>query len=119
MEQLTDKAKKYKRILVYFLKKQGVYKDFVLNTRDYYGVWNGKGNFYPKRHYFENIFNVAACIEGIESLLDDGKFFRKASAQHPQRITSSYDRYAFWYNIQNEWRLFCFYHKYEEITTIY
>ena len=58
MDSLSEYGEKYRRILTYFLKKEGVYNEFVANTKYQHTILNKHSVFFG-RQYYNNMFNQA------------------------------------------------------------
>lgn len=125
MEKLSEYGEKYRRILMYFLKKEGIYNDFIANTKYRYTVIDKHSVFF-KRQYYNGIFNQAAWDNnGLLNLF--GGFFTFSSAKYPETIrlsdgsiknTNIFSRFNFWITKRNEWEDFIYKREYEEITTL-
>ena len=113
MDKLTEGGEKYRRILTYFLKKEGIYNDFVGNTKS-------------RRQYYNGLFNQAVWeADGLFALF--GYFFSFASAKYPKTLRQldgtfkeldKFARFEFWNNKFREWDDFIYKREYEEITTL-
>lgn len=126
MEKLSEYGEQYRRILTYFLKKNGIYKIFVANTKYQHSVINKHSVFF-KRQYFNGIFNQAAAWDGVGLLNLFGNFFTFTSAKYPETIRLSdgtfvesdiFTRYEFWMIKRSQWEDFIYKREYEEITTL-
>lgn len=125
MEKLSEYGEQYRRILTYFLKKKGIYKIFVANTKYQHSVINKHSVFF-KRQYFNGIFNQAAWEDdGLFALF--GYFFSFASAKYPKTLRQldgtfkeldKFARFEFWNNKFREWDDFIYKREYEEITLL-
>jgi hypothetical protein len=125
MEKLSEHGEKYRRILTYFLKKKGIYKIFVANTKYRHSVIDKRSVFF-KRQYYNGIFNQAVWDNnGLVNLFGD--FFAFTSAKYPERIEYSdgttkdsniFSRYEFWVMKRSQWEDFIYKREYEEITTL-
>lgn len=125
MEKLSEYGEQYRRILTYFLKKKGIYKIFVANTKHQHSVIDKHGVFF-KRQYYNGIFNQAAWDNnGLVNLFGD--FFAFTSAKYPEAIRLSdgtfvdsniFSRYEFWIMKRSQWEDFIYKREYEEITTL-
>ena len=106
MEKLSEYGEQYRRILTYFLKKKGIYKIFVANTKHQHSVIDKHSVFF-KRQYYNGIFNQAAWDNnGLVNLF--GEFFSFASAEYPSTIkgydgtcekSSIFARYNYWISL--------------------
>lgn len=121
MEKLSEYGEQYRRILTYFLKKNGIYKDFVANTKYQHSVINKHSVFF-KRQYYNDIFNHAVWDNnGLVNLFSN--FFAFTSAIYPQKFKRLSDgtlvsRYRFWLTKRSQWEDFINKREYEEITTL-
>jgi len=126
MVSLSEYGEKYRRILTYFLKKKGIYEDFVANTKHFNTNVISKSNYLRGRQYYNGIFNqVAWDNEGLVGLFRE--FFSFSSAKYPKRIrlssgtfedTNIFSRFEFWNTKCKEWENFIYKREYEEITTL-
>lgn len=126
MDSLSEYGEKYRRILTYFLKKRGIYEDFVANTNHFNTKVVSKNNHNRGRQYYNDIFNQFAWNnEGLVGLF--GGFFSFAKAKYPKTIkvhdgtckeSSTPDRYDYWTSMFGEWQNFIYKREYEEITTL-
>ena len=125
MDSLSEYGEKYRRILTYFLKKKGIYEDFVANTKYQHSVINKHSVFF-KRQYYNGIFNQAAWDNnGRVNLFGD--FFAFTSTKYPETIkghdgtckeSNIFARYNYWISMLEEWQNFIYRREYEEITTL-
>ena len=126
MDSLSEYGEKYRRILTYFLKKKGIYEDFVANTKHFSTEVVSKSNHLRGRQYYNDIFNQFACDnEGLVGLF--GGFFSFMSTKYPEAIKGHDDtckklnifaRYNYWISLLEEWKNFIYRREYEEITTL-
>lgn len=126
MEKLSEYGEEYRRILTYFLKKKGIYEDFVANTKHFNTKVVSKSNYLHGRQYYNGIFNqVAWDNEGLVGLFE--KFFSFASAKYPKTIkgydgtckeSNIFTRHNYWLSLLKEWENFIYRREYEEITTL-
>ena len=125
MEKLSEYGEQYRRILTYFLKKKGIYKIFVANTKYQHSVINKHSVFF-KRQYYNGIFNQAAWDNnGLVNLF--GEFLSFTSTKYPETIrlfdgtfvdSNIFSRYEFWFMKRSQWEDFIYKREYEEITTL-
>lgn len=126
MDNLSEYGEKYRRILTYFLKKRGIYEDFVANTKHFNTNVVSKSNHLRGRQYYNDIFNQFAWNnEGLVGLF--GGFFSFAKTKYPKTIKrhdgtckelNIIDRYDYWLSLLGEWQNFIYKREYEEITTL-
>ena len=126
MDSLSEYGEKYRRILTYFLKKKGIYDDFVANTKHFNTKVVSKSNFLRGRQYYNGIFNqVVWNNEGLVGLFKE--FFSFTSTKYPKKIRLSsgtfedsniFSRFEFWIAKCEEWEDFIYKREYEEITTL-
>ncbi len=126
MDSLSEYGEKYRRILTYFLKKKGIYEDFVANAKHFSTKMISKNNHLRGRQYYNGIFNHTAWDnEGLVGLFE--KFFSFTSAKYPKNIKEHdgtckelniFARYNYWISLLKEWQNFIYRREYEEITTL-
>ena len=126
MDSLSEYGEKYRRILTYFLKKNGIYDDFVAKTKHFNSNVVSKSNFLRGRQYYNGIFNQAAWDrDGLLELFKE--FFSFSSTKYPETIiqhdgtcreSDVFTRYSYWIRLLKEWQNFIHRREYEEITTL-
>lgn len=113
MDKLTEYGEEYRRILTYFLKKNGIYDMFVGNTKYYH---NNKIGFFLGRQFYNRIFNQATWEgDGLVRLFSD--FFSFTSVKYPKHL-GVFGRFTFWRSKNEDWKNFIYRREYEEITTL-
>ena len=125
MDSLSEYGEKNRRILTYFLKKEGVYNEFVANTKYQHTILNKHSVFFG-RQYYNGMFNQAVWEDdGLMNLF--ANFFFFPSAKYPEAIKLSdgttkyldmFTRNEFWLLKRNKWKHFILRREYEEITTL-
>lgn len=116
MEKLSEYGEEYRRILTYFLKKNGIYDMFVGNTVYFHTERISQNNTLRRRQYYNPIFNQAAWErDGLVNLFSE--FFSFTSTKYPKHL-GVFGRFAFWTDKNKVWENFIYKREYEEITTL-